>query len=357
MAPDESGRKEFITRTVIVTAVIAAMIVFLFVMRHVAQMLLVLFAGVLLAVLLDNLANRLTHLSHLPRPITLSVVIVLLLLVGTLFGWFIGPRIADQMSGLIERIPEALTNVQDELRATALGRQVLRILADPQEFLQPGSELFGQVTGIFSTALGALTSVLITFFIGIYLAANPHSYMTNAAMIVPPAMRERAMQVLIAVGRALRWWLAGRLASMVIVGILTAIGFWIAGIPLALTLGLIAAVLSFVPLIGPTLAAIPMILVALAEDPTLVIWALLVYGIVQLLETYVITPVIQKEAVFIPPALLLSVEILMGVLFGIPGILLATPLAVIGIVLVQMLYIEDVLGDSIRVMGDHGPKD
>ncbi|MBD3298009.1 MAG: AI-2E family transporter [candidate division Zixibacteria bacterium] len=357
MAQESPSRKEFIARTVIVTAVIAATIVLLFVLRHIAQMLLVLFAGVLLAVLLDNLANRLTRLSHAPRPITLIVVIVILLLVGTLFGWFIGPRIADQMSGLVERIPEALTNVQDELRATALGRQVLRMLTDPREILKPGSELFGQVTGIFSSALGALTSVVITFFIGIYLAANPRSYMTNATMIVPPAKRERAMQVLVAVGRALRWWLAGRLASMAIVGVLTAIGFWIAGIPLALTLGLIAAVLSFVPLIGPTLAAIPMILVALAEDPTLVIWALLVYGIVQLLETYVITPGIQKEAVFIPPALLLSVEILLGVLFGIPGILLATPIAVIGIVLVQMLYIEDVLGDSVRVMGDHGPQE
>jgi predicted PurR-regulated permease PerM len=114
---------------------------------------------------------------------------------------------------------------------------------------------------------------------------------------------------------------------------------------------LIAAVLSFVPIIGPVLSAIPLVLVALAEDPILAVWALLIYLAVQFLESYMITPLIQREAISIPPALLISAQTVMGVLFGLVGIFLATPLAVVVIVAVQMLYVEDVLKEPVQVMG------
>lgn len=159
-------------------------------------------------------------------------------------------------------------------------------------------------------------------------------------------------QVFESLGTALRWWLVGRAASMLVVGILTALGLWIAGVPVPLALALIAALMAFVPFLGPVLGAIPAVLVALVESPVKVLYVIIVFTFVQLLENYFITPLIQQRAVSMAPALLITVQIVMAILFGAMGVLLATPLAVVFIVLVQMLYIHDVLGDRIRLLGE-----
>jgi predicted PurR-regulated permease PerM len=139
---------------------------------------------------------------------------------------------------------------------------------------------------------------------------------------------------------------------MAVVGFLTAVGLWVAGIPLAFVLGLIAALLSFVPYIGPIASVVPAALVALAESPTKVLYVFIIYGVVQLLESYLITPLIQERAVSIPPAVLISAQVIMGILAGAIGVLMATPLAVVLIVLVQMLYLADVLGDPVSTLGE-----
>jgi predicted PurR-regulated permease PerM len=353
MNPNSQDRHQWVKKALIVTALTAATIVVLFLLWHLSQMLLVIFAGVMLAVLLDGISDWIGRHLRLPRPVTLPLVVILLLVFLAAAAWIVGPRIAEQFAKLTEKIPAALQSMQDWIAGSEWGRKLLADSPTTKDLLPVGSDLIGRVTGAFSSALGAVTSVLIIFFIGIYLAASSRQYTSNLVRLVPKSRRKRAQEVLVAVGQALRWWLAGRFASMVIIGILVAVGLWIVGIPLALTLGLIAAVLSFIPFIGPVLSAIPMILVALAEDPVLVIWALVVYLAVQTLESYLITPMIQKQAVFIPPALLITVQILMGVLFGVMGVLLATPLALVGIVVIQMLYIEDVLKDEVRIMGRH----
>ncbi|HSL16704.1 MAG TPA: AI-2E family transporter [Methylomirabilota bacterium] len=119
-----------------------------------------------------------------------------------------------------------------------------------------------------------------------------------------------------------------------------------------LTVG--AAVTAFVPYLGPVLWLIPAALVAWAADPLMVVWVAVIYGAVQFLEGNLITPLIQQRAVSIPPALLLTLQLVMGVFFGALGVLVATPLGVTLIVVVQMLYVEDVLGEEVRLLGMHG---
>jgi predicted PurR-regulated permease PerM len=138
---------------------------------------------------------------------------------------------------------------------------------------------------------------------------------------------------------------------MLVVGVLTTLGLWIVGVPLALALGVIAALFSFVPFIGPLFAFVPILLVASLEGNTMMIYALLVAIIVQVVESNVITPLIQKYAVSIPPAILLASQLILGILFGLAGLLLATPLALVLIILVQMLYVEDRLGEDVQVLG------
>ncbi len=138
---------------------------------------------------------------------------------------------------------------------------------------------------------------------------------------------------------------------MSVVGGLTTLGLWIAGVPTPLALGLLAAVLSFVPYVGPLLSFVPAVLVALMVSLTKGMYVVIVFGIVQMLESYVITPLVQQQAVSLPPVVLVTAQIAMGVLAGATGVLLAAPLAIVVIVLLQMLYVEEVLGDSVRVLG------
>lgn len=353
MNSESTDGRSRISRALIFAAVAAAFVVALFLLWHVSGMLLVIFAGIMLAIFLDGVAELAKRHLRLPRPVALPVTILLLLVLAVTTGWIAGPRIGEQFANLTDKIPAALEDISDMLSGSEWGQRLLPENPTGGDLLPLGSDLLNRVTGIFSSALGILTSALIIFFLGVYLASSPDQYTRNFVRLFPKERRDRVEETLSAVGRALRWWLLGRIASMIVIGILVTVGLLIVGIPLATTLGLIAAVLSFVPFIGPVLAAIPMILVALSEDPILVVWALLVYLVIQLLESYVITPMIQKQAVFLPPALLITVQILMSVLFGVMGMLLATPLALVAIVVIQMLYIEDVLKDKVRIMGQH----
>jgi predicted PurR-regulated permease PerM len=147
-------------------------------------------------------------------------------------------------------------------------------------------------------------------------------------------------------GRALRWWLLGRFASMGIVFVLTWIGLALLGVPLPFLLALIAGLFSFVPTFGPVASAVPAVLVGLSAGLQQALWVALLYLAVQMVESYGITPLIQRRTVRIPPALLVVFQLIMAVLAGVLGVLLATPILVVLMVLVGMLYVEDRLGEE-----------
>lgn len=319
------------------------------ILRHLANVLLVIFGAILGAVVLGAAATWLSDRTPLPRP--LALLLVILAGVGTLvgFGWAAGPQVAEQTGQLAERLPELIRETRRDLLRSEWGRPLLEQLG--QDGGVPGMEFLGGISGVFSTVLGAVTNLLVLLVVAIYLSVSPGVYMRAAVRMVPKPGRDRAWQVLTAIGHALTRWMLGRLASMAVVGGLTAAGLFIVGVPLSLALGLIAGILSFVPFIGPILAAVPGLLIAGAESLRLAIFAGGVYVVVQLVETYLVTPMIQRRAVFIPPAFLILAQVLMGVLFGILGVFLATPFTVAVVVAVQMLYVEDLLEDEVRVLG------
>lgn len=343
----------FSRRVLIAAGTVIILAIVLFLLHYLVHVLLILFAGVLLAVFLDGVADYLSVKTRMPRG--LALVVVALLIAGFLFalGWLAGPRVVQQFTLLTTRMPEAVNSVKSILMERAWGRDLLAKLSSAGQILPLGIELIGGITGVFKIALGLVTGAVIVLFVGIYLAVNPSVYIDNAIRLLPAAKHQRAREVVRSVGQALHWWLIGRFTSMALVGIFTAIGLFVTGVPLALTLAIIAALASFVPYLGAILSAVPAIVVALAENPIKVISVVIVYLGVHFLEGYFITPLIQRRAVSIPPALLLTVQIVMGVLVGTIGILLATPLAVAAIVVIQMIYVEDVLGGSVRVLGKH----
>jgi predicted PurR-regulated permease PerM len=311
------------------------------------------FAGILLAIFLDGVTDELTDDTGLPRPLALTLTLVGL--AGVLVGlWvFAGPDISEQASALAALLPDATERLSSRLRTSVQQYGWMQRYVDPSQLLPPVSSVLGRVTNVFRNTITLLVNGFIILFIGIYGAAAPQSYLGGIVRLAPPSSRPRVREVLAAVGRALRWWLTGRLILMLTVGVLTALGLQMVGIPSPVALGLLAALLSFVPYLGPVLSVLPALLVASLTGPSEVLYVLLVYGGVQLLESYLIAPLVQQQAVHIPPAAVITAQFVGGVSAGAGGVLLATPLTVVVIVLVQTLYVEGVLGDEVSLLGEH----
>ncbi len=342
---------EFLRRALIVLGLTLLAVALYEIFQTIFGILLVIFGGALLAMLIDAVARWAQGYTPLSRKVTVGLVwltAVVLLVAGS---WLIGPRIAEQGQALSERLPRLFTELKDWLNHFGWGNVVAKQIPNSLGDAMPDSVSLGDVTSVFSTVFGALPNVFIILFVGVYVSIDPLLYVNGVMRLVPQAQRARAREVAGALGNGLRMWLLGRIASMTVVGVLTALALMLFGIPLALTLGLIAALLSFVPYIGPIVAFLPALAVALGEGSQAIIIVAAIYIAVQFAESYLITPFIQKRTVSMPPALLITSQVVLGVLAGTVGVAVATPLVVIVIILVQMLYVQDMLGDDVTVMG------
>jgi len=330
-----------------------ALLLLLYLVMQFVEVLLTIFAGILLAVFLAGVAQGLSANTFVPRSVALLLAITGLVSLFAILWILTGPDISEQLSDLAALLPSATERLVNRLRSSVQQNEWVRRLLDPSQLVSTVPSVLGGVTNVFRSTVGILVNAFIVLFIGIYGAISPQWYVDGVVRMVPPARRQRAQEVLYAIGRALRWWLTGRVIMMVIVGVLTALGLSLAGIPSPTALGLVAALSSFVPYLGPVLAIVPALLVASLLSLTKVVYVVFVYGTVQVLESYMITPLVQERTVNVPPAALISVQLIGGVGAGVVGVLLATPLAVVIIVLVQTLYIEDVLGDEVPLLGEH----
>lgn len=210
----------------------------------------------------------------------------------------------------------------------------------------PVRESLSRAGGLAATLFGALGGYVVFLFVGLFFAIDPGTYRRGLLCLVPRAKRRRAQEVLSAGAHILRMWLFGKVVAMFVVGILTWLGLIFLSIPLAMTLAVAAALLTFIPNLGPILAALPALLLALLKGPQDVLYVGILYVAVQAVETYVVTPLIQQRAGNLPPALILLGQITMALLAGSLGVILATPLVALTLVWVRMLYVEDFLGDA-----------
>jgi predicted PurR-regulated permease PerM len=213
------------------------------------------------------------------------------------------------------------------------------LLSDAGSVLGPAATV---VIGLFS----ALGNALVIVFLGLSVAADPGAYRDGLVRFVPPAHRERATALLDGMGETLRHWLFGQLVTMAVIFVCTWAGLAFLGIGGALILGLQAGLLAFIPTIGPLIAGVVILLASLASGTTALLGALGVYLAVQTLESYGLTPFIQKKALDIPPATIFAGQLVLGVIFGLWGIALALPLMAVAKVLLAQLYIEDTLHEA-----------
>ncbi|KQY08856.1 hypothetical protein ASD28_29205 [Massilia sp. Root133] len=307
--------------------------------------LLLLFACVLFAVLLYELSAILCRRFGWNRKLALVVVVLALLLIIGLGGWAMAPQIAEQSTELAQQIPQSLQRLRQMVENQPLLARIAADLPDAKQLIGSMQQFVPNAGIFFGGVLGALGNVVIIVFVGIYFALSPRQYKQGIVKLVPQGKRERAVQVMDDIGDTLARWLIGKSLSMLIVGAATAGGLTLLGVPLGLILGIIAGLLDFIPYIGPIMAGVPAVLIALSISPDLALYTVLLFLGIQTVEGYVLQPLVEARAVEMPPALTIVMQLVFGTLFGFAGIALATPLTAMLMVLVDKLYVEDILGD------------
>ncbi|HMS41407.1 MAG TPA: AI-2E family transporter [Pyrinomonadaceae bacterium] len=351
MTPNNPKQLTYTSKVLIAVAITVTTYLLYQLFFQILDVVLLTFAGILLAIFLRGLAdfvNRYTKLSE-----TMSVLLVSVLLLGILAGAIalLAPDVAEQIKLLRGKLPDSVQKLSDYFSQFSWGRTVIEQFPNNEAIRDKinnldFSSLLTRVGGYFSSTVGAIGNFFVVILLAIYLAVEPKFYTKGLTKIFPIASRPRVEQVLGEIGNTLTWWLIGKTASMLFIGILTWIGLSILGVPLALTLGLIAGLLSFIPNFGPIFSAVPAILLAFIDSPIKALYVLGLFIIVQIIESNIVTPFIERRTVELPPALTIIAQIALGVLLGGLGLVLATPLLTVIIVLVQMVYVEDVLGDK-----------
>ena len=343
---DHAERKDTAQHALVYVGVAVAVVIILVLLWYAIDVVLLAFIGVLLAILLRAPADWLVQRFGWREGWALALVGAVLLVVLVGGGALFGRGIALQGLALVDRIPEIVEGFKAELGKSELGSRVLALAESSGLFSGgDGQQFIGRGLGLIGSTFGAIANVLIVLFFAAFMAAQPQIYVKGALYLVPRRHRRRGREVLHEIGQVLKRWLVGQSLLAACVGVLTFAGLLLVKAPFPLALAILAGLMEFVPYIGPFLAAVPAIIVAFAEGPQVALWVGLVFLAVQMIESYVLAPLVQHRAVHLPPAAILFAQVLMGAIVGALGVAVATPLAAAVMVAVSMLYVEDALGD------------
>lgn len=323
------------------------LVLFLVLLWKAVSVFLLLLAGVLVAIALRFISDRLAQWTGMGPRWSLTLVILVVFGGGLVAGILGAPAIFGQLQELASNLRESLLNLEKQMRQSQAGNSLLQWIGG-MGGEEVSMRIWSRIAGFFTTTFGAVTSFFLTLVIGVFFAYNPRLYVCGFLRLIPVGKRKRASEILRQMADTLRWWMVGQLISMMVLAVSTWLVLWVLGIPLAAILGVLTGVLTFIPYLGPLIALAPILLIAFIEGPTVMVWVLVAYLIIQNLESNVLMPIIFQKTVHLPPVLTIIAQILLGAIFGFIGIVLATPLMAAGIDLVRMIYVEDVLGDSMK---------
>lgn len=340
--PRDLTRKEFIVRVFIIAAVLGL----LGGIWLLSDILLLAFGAVLFAVVLRMFAQPIASWLGLSDGLSVMIVALgILSIVIAAVGLF-GPNLSQELRGVAERLPTAYANL-----ASRYNLGSFTDLVSGSGSVSSLGTLASKVLAWGSTLVGVLASVVIVVFGGMYFAASPRLYLQGAMKLVPQSLETQVASALDDCNAALRRWLLGQFVAMTLVGLLTGAGLYLAGVPSAMALGLIAGLAEFIPVFGPFAALLPIVIMAASHDTQTLMAALAVFFVVQQVESNLITPLIADKTVAVPPALGLFAVVAMGVLFGPLGLLLGFPLVIVADILIKRLYILDTLGKPVEILG------
>lgn len=347
MNSESFSERSFAGKVLVTVGIVLLILLLLALVYYTIDILLLIFSAVLIAIFLRGLALPISERLRIGEGWAVLGVSVLLVLVLAGGIALLAPSVAEQVQSLRVKLPQSARQVGEYVGQFGWGQALIRQMPSVDTVLQKidTGQVVSGVGGVFSSTVGAVGNFFVVILLAVYIAAEPRLYSSGLIKLFPVASRGRAREVLDTTGETLGWWLIGKIGSMVFIGLLTWIGLSIIGVPLALTLGLIAGLLSFIPNFGPIISALPALLLAFINSPITAVYVLGLYVGVQLIESNLVTPLIERETVELPPALTIVFQLVFGVMLGGLGLVLATPLLAMLMVVVQMVYVGDVLGD------------
>jgi predicted PurR-regulated permease PerM len=330
-----------------------------------AATLFLIFAGILLGVALNAMTNLLGRVARLPHALRLTVVCLVLagLLSGVVFLG--GSTIAKQAAALSDTIKSQLVTVKAFLERNGIdtsyfepGNPAATASATPSPaatapapthnlpsagaIASSGGAIVSQTFKLLLGAVGAVGNFFIVLFLGLTFAAQPGVYRSGLLYLTPAKHRARATIIVDRISDTLERWLIAQILTMAAVFLVTWIGLALIGIQSSFILGIQAGLLAFIPTVGALLAGLIVVLASLASGWVAALSAFILFLGVHALESYVLTPIIQRQALDIPPATLFAFQILLGVVFGIWGLALALPLMAIVKVMIDYFKAEEV---------------
>jgi predicted PurR-regulated permease PerM len=351
MTPEESNPKAncanlqspqtSTAQRMLVVVAIAALVLLTW---QLSGVLLLVFGAIILATALRAVATPIERYLRLSPRLAVATAIVLasaMIVAGT---WLIGDRLVEQFQDLRQRMPEALAALTIWLNSHPIGLHILGVWDSAKD----GDVPWVRVANVATFTVGAIGSIGLVFVLAIYFAVDPAQYRQGLVRLIPPAYRDQINAALDASRQALSKWLMGQGISMLFVGSATGIGLAALGMPLALSLGVIAGVLAFIPFFGPIASGVLAVILAFMQGPTQALYVASLCILIQQIEGNFVMPFVQRWAVELPPVLGIIAALIFGLLFGIVGVVFATPLMVVAMVLVQKLYIEGFLESGSR---------
>jgi predicted PurR-regulated permease PerM len=296
-----------------------------------ADTLLLIFAGLLFAALLDACTRGLSRLLPIRRGFNLTIVSVsIALAIAGLLFWS-GVSIAQQINDLVRALNHQLHALEHGMAALGVAPSgasgSTSTLGHLGQLLFPNpNQLFGEARNAFTLAVGGIGEAVIIVLIGEFVAADPAGYRRAIVELVPARRRVAVALILDETALYLRRWLVGQLAAMLLLAILTAIMLTVLGVPSPLLLGIQAGLFNFIPYLGAIIGAVPILLISLPLGTTTLLIVLGLYTVIHIGIGYAVIPLIQKQAVHLAPALTLMSLVLFGALFGVASVAVATPI-------------------------------
>ncbi len=318
------------------------------------------FLGVLIGLAASAAVDWILARTRMQRPVAAALVVFGSVAVLLLLALWIGPTLASQSTELKDKLPQAVTKLEVWMAATQ--PDLLDIIAPPDTMVASGADSVAASSGggrlvhaltsyapaISGFAFGVLQSTLLVFaasvlviFLALYIATDPGVYRRGMLLLVPEHKRDRVGELLTALSAALKTWFATQLIAMLVIGVVTTIVLSLIGVRAAVPLGVLAGIFEFIPNVGPTLSAVPAILMGLADSPRMALIVVGVYWVIQFLENNLLIPYLMREQLDLPPALTLVTQVVMASVFGFLGLFVAIPLLATIVVLVRMLWIDE----------------
>ncbi|AKM10559.1 permease [Croceicoccus naphthovorans] len=298
---------------------------------YMAQALLVVFGALVFAAIIDGGARLLGRVLPIGRGLRIGIVLLLGLAFLAWLGLFAGTQIAEQAAEF-----PAIVETQAVRLIDWLNDQGFAINSDNlTNIVQQTAGGIGQLTRAVGGIIGGFTTLLLIAIIGIYIALEPRLYERGFAWMLPNESRDSFLEMADKMAYSLRRLMFGRIVGMVFEGILTWAALALYGVPMAALLGILTGLLAFIPNIGAVISGLLMVLVGFSGGTDMALYCVGVYFVVQTFDGYVVIPLIARKTVDLAPALVLAMQLILGLLFGILGLALADPLVAMAKVMLE----------------------